>query len=114
MIRASIRCQLWNRCHHLDFDARCLPKLEDADLGGQVQKWILASQAKFGGEQAKANELEIAWPSLGQSMRRWITGRSLAFWTWSSSEALSCISNLLKNRRIPRNAKRFLTAAWSR
>ena len=45
-------------------------KLEDADVGGQVLKWILASQAKFGGEQAKANELGDRLAKLGWSMRR--------------------------------------------
>ena len=67
-------------------------------MGRQVLKWILASQAKFGKEQAKANELGDRLAKLGlvdEAMNYW--SRS-AFLDLDSSEALSCISSLLENR----------------
>ena len=83
-------------------------KLEDADLGGQVQKWILASQAKLGGEQAKANELGDRLAKLGlidEAVDYW---EKSAFLDLGSSEALSCISSLLEEQEDPAKRETIL------
>ena len=70
--------------------------------------------AKFGGERAKANELGDRLAKLG------LIDEAVDYWEKSAfldlgSRRLCRVSQAcLKNRRITRNAKRFLTAAWSR
>ena len=84
-------------------------KNDDAELGREVHKWILASQAKFGRTQARANELGDRLDDLE------LIEEALGYWEQSAlldlstGEALSCVSSWLKKQEDVVKREAFLS-----